>query len=473
MRDTVCEVFGPNVPTTTPRYQGRVPLPIASVVRGRARQIGVRDQTQRPLPHMTRSDERRATARGMAQLALEAFRSLPLQGRMRRFETLETVILASIDPGYGHTEPLEEAGWVDFASLRFPDLATVVSRARESRTIFALAEPRALRSLSTFTEHHAETMSLREATILGALQAWWRSSRPNPSSSSLYFHWTRIEGQPVNSGHLTLTETDASAVQVDVLHDDDATSQYKRLSRSPYWAPDTFIVTYRLADILECQSYHLEVSVPPGVYIHRANLRIPNKSRSAGDSELVIVRDDDARSEHAHLHFSRQISRRGAVDRDYSSAVLHMQLRPTYHDGLRGGLNVSAVAMATLWILFAIVGWRSAGRGCLALCSQHFGELDTNSVVSLLILTPTVAIGLLVRKDEHELTKRVQGPLKLRLSLVAVVLFATALLTALNPVETTLFNILLVGATASTLLTLPTWLSASVSGRRLKRIAAY
>lgn len=472
LRNTVCEVIGPNVPAL-PHYHGRVPLPIASVVRRGARHIAVRDQSDFPLPHMTRTDERRATARGIAQLATETFRTLPLKGRIRRFDKLEDAVMAAIDPGYGHREPTGEDHWLEFVagSARFSNLAVVARRAYEARAILALANPGDLKSLLTLTEQHAETTSLREASISGALLAWWRSRWPSPESASLRFHWTRTEGKPVDLARLTLVSTDGSAVEVDEYQGETAIATYREMTRTPFWTTDTFIVTYRLTDMLECESYHVDVTVPTGIYIHQADLRVPNKNQDLQESELMVIRDDDARPDHAHLHFSRRISRRNAADRDYSSALLRLVLRPTYHDGLRAGLNVSAVATATLWILFAVVGWRSGDRECLMLCSETFGDLDTNSVVSLLILTPSVAIGLLVRQNEHDLTKRIQGPLKVRLSAVAVILFVAALLTALNPLGKTLYSILLSGAILTSVLTVPTGLSAIVSALRLREIA--
>jgi hypothetical protein len=245
-----------------------------------------------------------------------------------------------------------------------------------------------------------------------------------------------------------------------------ASREHRRHMIWPPWIADSYFVSIPVANYLDCESYHAEISCPSGTYLHRARLRIVNESDEL--SELILIEDDDKHPDRSHLHFNRRLPRHHVNDDNYYEGSLELILRPTYNNGLRSGANISVVSTAILWFLVSTVGWQAANIKW-HLTHLSIGRFDTNSIVSLLLLAPTVVITLIVRQDEHHLTKEVLGRYRTRLALTGLVLFASALVIGVRVQGWHLFWTLTASSAAVTIMTLQTLMSARYSKRQVRK----
>lgn len=134
---------------------------------------------------------------------------------------------------------------------------------------------------------------------------------------------------------------------------------------------------------------------------------------------------------------------------------------------------MSGIAVAALWTVFLNIGWYDLGGTCRSIgCWVNMDtSFDTNSVVTVLLLAPTVAIGVIVRHEESDITKLVQQRYRFRLFLTGASLFAASSVLALEYEGVSLgVSLGLLAATSTA--TLPfTLASALYSRRRIRRKA--
>ncbi len=93
----------------------------------------------------------------------------------------------------------------------------------------------------------------------------------------------------------------------------------------------------------------------------------------------------------------------------------------------------------------------------------------TESVVAMLLLAPTAALGLLIRQNEHLLTKHIASAYRKRLGALATVTFSAATVIATGLGGWQLLAVLTAAAVAGSTLAGITWRSASHSKDRLGR----
>ena len=93
---------------------------------------------------------------------------------------------------------------------------------------------------------------------------------------------------------------------------------------------------------------------------------------------------------------------------------------------------------------------------------------DQARFLQVLLLAPTAAIGLLIRHDEHMLTKHVGRQYRVRLGLLATVIFAASTVVAIGVDDWPVFAILLATSVAGLALAGVTAVSARRSERRVQ-----
>jgi hypothetical protein len=184
---------------------------------------------------------------------------------------------------------------------------------------------------------------------------------------------------------------------------------------------------------------------------------------------MIIVDDDDSHSERTHLYFSSKMLPTGMDWSNFQGAELKVRLRPTYLNGLRAGTYMSLLSLLTSWILFVMVGVPEATH----VARIDFGEIskpDSISIVAILLLGLTLPIGILIRQDEHPLTKVVQGSFRARCFLISALMILTALAISLGIGGTPLYVVLLSISLLTTLLHAITLTSSLYSRHRIRTV---
>lgn len=217
-----------------------------------------------------------------------------------------------------------------------------------------------------------------------------------------------------------LTIADGSAMKVARVSGRLANDTYASRMRWPWFIPDTTVVDIPLGTSARERSYHFELEAPDGVYVHSAVLRIRNRLR-----EFIFVEDDDVHHDRCHLHFTKSLSRRTTNPADYFPGTARVVMRPTWHNGLRVALTAQLVNLVVLAALFLIYGV-SARSGTAPDFVVSRAGADTEAIVALIALAPTVAMSWIARQNEHMLTKLVQNGLRRRLTLSAILSLASA-----------------------------------------------
>ncbi len=197
---------------------------------------------------------------------------------------------------------------------------------------------------------------------------------------------------------------------------------YQDKWRIYWWIPDTFTLQIPVKDLTQCQSYHLEIASPLGTQIYVAVLYIVDSQTSRSWE----IPDHDPSPDRAKFYYTSSAG--GGSAEEFSgvaSDVKHIQgfvrlvLQPTYHDGMRQGLNLSLLSLGVLVFLALEMTW-------------PFGRYTNESVVALLLVAPAIVVAGMLKPQEHPLTKRVLSLYRTRVSTIAVILFVVAMCIAVG-----------------------------------------
>lgn len=468
-RTSICDiVVSDTARGQLPLWDGRLPLPISELARLPAMHVKL-ELLHEGIPILRRGQERAIIATALTANLLTDARVTAKIGELLTANVTKSIadelyasILLRLDPALRPPNEGLRSLFETIATLR-PDLRGLSSYYYGRRIIFALAPVNDSGVRFAITEVHSESIRVWRAGPWHLLLVLLRTRDPNRST---YAMWQLRSQPPPQNEHL-LTFSDGSAMRINSYTGHDAKHEHRKRWGWPWWVPDTYIVLVPIDSFLECRSYHTEVSCPSGLYIHKATLRLLNYDHH--QRELIIIENDDSHPDRAHLHFSREVSRRQASDIDYYAGSLRLVLRPSYHNGLRSGLNMSVISVLTLWLMTFIVGWPAANFAWQP-NPLHIGQFNTGSIVALLLLAPTAVIASIVRRDEHHLTKRVFGRYRMRLAMTGTFLFFSALALAVNVGGRPLFIWLLASSVISSILLAMTLLSAMYS--RFRRPAS-
>ena len=263
----------------------------------------------------------------------------------------------------------------------------------------------------------------------------------------------------------------------------------------PAWVKRSYLddvpVTIPAAQLGESQSYHFELRCPPGMYVHYGCLIVtrfvaddtsdpptddgpPDASNvetvppeEAFEVEVIEIEDNDPHWDTAHFYYTSSLSQLGndnpATIAESSVVVV---LRPMFHGALRTGVNVSALTAVLLTCLTLTLGWSAAGWAFVI--EAPFQERQTDALVSLLLLAPTIALALLVRQDEHLFTKFVLNAYRQRVGALAASTFAVAVAFAVGLTGLWLFVLLAISTSIGWIVAAMNW----ISGRRSRRALA-
>jgi len=248
---------------------------------------------------------------------------------------------------------------------------------------------------------------------------------------------------------------------------------YVEAVRFKWWIPDTYGLALPLSGHLEAGSYHANLRCPPGVYVHKAFLRAMSVEGRLAMSltgyaparrEMIVVTEDDLHEDRGHLYFSRDLSRsRASADEFVEQASLYVVLRPTYHNGLRAGMVISV--LVTLTLVFFLFRDITTGK---SVPSGYIGVND--STVSLLLVVLSVFVAVVLRQEEHFLTKAVFSHYRTRLAITGVTLFVVAVSVAAGIDGWPQVGVLAAAAAVSLASTLSTIWSAFYSRKHARRL---
>lgn len=424
-----------------PVWGDRALLPIMLIGRDVHHDIKVETAAGEPLPFLPRSDERDFLAAGLAELSVR-FDEVP-DGevdaeRDTRRELVRTIIdgppnkpIGEVDGRLGSIRAsLDDfvRNHVVIATPPVDDLVQQQGAAQSARS----------RGLIRLTETHAESYPALRRKEFGVdkLRAALRSS---PRLVQGYAGH-RSEAQP--ESHL-----------------------WDRSFRL-----DDVAITVPTSQIDGAESFHVELVCPPGVYMEDAALVSTVETGGDGGEprsvEIAEILEDDRHWDAAHVHYSARIHQDKELVR--VDSVFLVVLRPMYHGLMHAGQNLSALSAALLWILTFTIGWRAAGWDAVVRVPFRADD-TTDAVVAMLLLAPTAALGLLIRQEEHLLTKHVAAGYRRRLGALAGITFAAATVFATGLGGWQLFVILLMASIAGTVVAGITVVGARYSETRLKR----
>jgi hypothetical protein len=457
------------VPTVQPPlFRSYRLFPLAELNRTPAKHVSVHseDSVGRRLPQLTRHEERQIFARGYAFIATHFEDELPFsEDQMRNYilRRIDRLALASTVPA----EPALPRSKV-FTAIR-----GMFRRMEHVRTIFALI-PDAEIALAP-EEIHRICISHDEGYVMIRPSIFRTSTvlryRRDPKLS-LTAAWNLGQEQ-------SLVLADSSGRQPKVVSGKKAEEVYRQLHRTRWWMPDTYCLTVPIDGYLDAMSYHAEAICPSGIYFDKARLRFLRSNGRISttpttfvpeSTEMIVIEDDDCHADRTHLYFSSDLSQKGSPNSDYLGGKLDLVLRPTFHNGLRSGMWFSVLSSMTLWFLFSTKGWPAEGLHCW-ICNVKVGSSNNDAQVAFLLLVLSVALGLLVRQEEHHLTKLIQARYRMRLFVVAVLLFSTAVAIAINLQGHGLFWDLLMTSVLVTLITVPTITSSIYSKFRISKVS--
>lgn len=460
-RRTTCELEVPKQLTKRlPSFLGRSPLPIAGFARFPALHVRARIDGA-DVPILRREHERSLlseliTDRVLANAkAAKALSQLPVPATGSRADVVRGLVRHALDPALAPAPPpaLEVVRSQMFEAV--PEALQYIEDYIDTRLIVVLAPSNALQNddgVLVLEEEHTEAVRFERV-------AAWRSV-VSVIESLLGIRSTYALFKRRKTRRLLIA--DGSAMRTDAFFNKGALGPYRQ-QWSGVVRPDSYRAVVPVDQFPEAASYHLELASPKGTYIDTAQLRIVADDKDDDVMDIVIVRDDDNHPDQSHLHFNPNLMGRGRTTR-YDTGVLRVVIRPSYHNGLRAGLHVSTMATVVLILLTVSVGWTAIG------VEPRLTALapDTNSIVSLLLLAPTLAIAAVVRQEEDEFVKLIQARYRARLAVIGVALLAAAFSLALG-IDELLQALVIAGATCVAAVCWGgTALSAAYSHRRIR-----
>lgn len=485
-----------------PILGARALLPISLQPRRPSREVTVSTAGHEPLPHLNRTEERSLIGAGLARLSEELgpewATEIPLSVRCKAFyEALELDVGAETLP-----DDWCEGSQQQKVESLLSALSDVLDDFAENRLIVAMPEVSELYGRPgdhgdvnriRLHEDHPERVEggrpanslfryLRSSKAIDSLRRfrWW-STVPRPT-------WLRrisVPKRPVEVAEKSrLFYHDSSTAHAIYFRDGTRSIDGKDPNHRPIWRrppqPDDVYYRFHTRELQSAESFHVEVVCPPGVYVDEAWLIVsrPFGSDDQGEGattavEILEIEDDDPHWDAAHFYYFHALPEASWTDPDDGADIEDIEaevlavLRPMYHGVMRSGRNTSILTTMLLILLTFTVGWIASGLP--AILHLPLRPTDANSVVSLLLLVPTIALALLVREDEHLLVKRVVETYRQRLAGIALSTFVLALLFAIGLHGLWLFGALSIATLVSSAFTVRTMKSAAYSRDQVAR----
>jgi hypothetical protein len=397
-------------------------VPITDVDRAGQQNLVCEDGATR-LYTLGRTDERTLTAMGLVWT---------LEPRV----DIATINFSLVDCCHYHLDSSYLAkvpdGWDEWLAIvrNDSDFADVLADYEKQRLVIGVL--RGLRHRDNPTRVSYSTSEVLRVERSG----WWRTARALFSSrdpnKSVFAAWDQLGAV---GGNWQGVQADGTATGIERVSSNAGAPRgfYRKAWSRPWLLSDTYVVNIDLSELLESRTLNVSMEVPSGVYIDSAILRIFHFNDHT--SSILFIKDNDAHPQQANLHFSRTLLGIPDDPEDYLQSQLRLILRPSYHNGLRSGRNIIFASAVISWLVTIILAWPAAGWDCVEpLCRlPSVTSFDRNSVVTLLIAAPSVAVGVYLRPGPEALiTKRIQGAYRTRLALSGALSFALALVAAIE-----------------------------------------
>lgn len=195
---------------------------------------------------------------------------------------------------------------------------------------------------------------------------------------------------------------------------------------------DDWPVNFEINQVEACKDFHFELIAPPGVCVPQGTLRIETQS---GTDEFP---DTDPYEDRAH--FFCVIPQGWTGDDVIRESSAELVLRPMEEGLARPLYRTSQISAVVLLIFFLSMGLTEAGLQI----SNFIYYYDTQAVVTLLLLGPTLLTGLMIRDNEHAMTKRILKKLRLRIAVGGAATSVSSIAFALGWTGWLLFTVLFV-----------------------------
>ena len=215
-----------------------------------------------------------------------------------------------------------------------------------------------------------------------------------------------------------------------------------------------------------CQSLHVSVSCSPNTYIDDSNLIVV--AESADDDGqvspcVVQIADDDVHRDSSHFYFAhRLLEEKNSLIVD---SRLMLVLRPRYHGLIRPGQNLALLTVIIMFIYTFTLGWRATGWPGLFHVTW-VKESSAEPVTALLLGALTIALGVTIRPDEHEMTRFVATRFRRHMAGVMLAALVPVIAIAIGIGGVTEFWLLLASSLIALVYLINILISASYSHRR-------
>lgn len=417
------------LPLRLPTQGSRLLVPISTFDRANHFDIEVRTATGESLPHLSRLQERRLLAAGMSKLSLSESGSTAagveqLAELWNRYNVLLEILQA--DPVIRSTEEFE----ID-----------------EIPNMNGTDGPPWLESVSDLLFKYGSRYLVIATPPLDSIFG----EGPNGTDSSELFriiecHSEAIPSTRKNSFNAPLLKDYSHARRKGDMVDQwwtKAGRSLKSADNEPLWEEKILLDDTTVEIVtsqLEAQSCHFYVHLPNGTYVDRAILGVASEPFDSGNRiSLIQIADDDVHWNVAHFGWSRRLLPK-SDDVILDSRVL-MIIRPVYSGFLRAPTLLSLLTTMTLIVLTGTLGWTSAEfPGWRDFPLARSGQSDPVTVILLGVLT--VGLGVIIRDQEHRMTSKAADRFRLRLGLISISTFFTALVVGIGIDGTCLFWLL-------------------------------
>jgi hypothetical protein len=277
---------GAELPVRLPTQGSRLLLPISTFDRRNHYDITVSDACGESLPHLSRLQERRLLAAGMAQISINEEggpNSVPHDPSelWNRYSLL--LELLQKDPGSLGTTQASDPGWLSSVrnSLEQYGSRCLVIATPSVKAVFGdQRNPAEQSELFRIHESHSEPLPSTRKKAFAAERL--RSYSQERQGGALVDQWWTTAGR-------SLTNCENEPLWTEKLFVDDTTIEI-------------------LTSQLEAQSYHLYVNLPSGTYVERTVLAIASEPLNQGSRiSLVQIADDDVHWNVAHFGWTRRL----------------------------------------------------------------------------------------------------------------------------------------------------------------------
>ena len=214
---------------------------------------------------------------------------------------------------------------------------------------------------------------------------------------------------------------------------------------------------YETDNVDAAASYHFDLLAPPATAVVSATMRFAVEEGDDGHVEPRVVEIQEPPREmdrkRVSLAWSHERARLQAIDGSLtvgSSALVNVAFIPLPHGNLMAG-RIAAWASAASLVALATVSIIDA----LSAPATFGWTLDANSIVTMLLIGPTLLIGVIVqREDGHFMTRRIYRTSRSWLVSCAVMTFLSAMLVAVGADANWLAGLLLLPAAVTVALAL-------------------